>query len=392
MCRALLVGVALVAALATGCGDDREPERELPGGPLALYVSVPTHGPAAQRGRGVLAGVRRAVRESGGRAGGRDVRVVALSSNRPGDQNWDPGTVEANARRVVDDPRAIAYVGEVDSGGSAISLPRTNRAGLLQVSPADGLTSLTKSPPGKPTVRPARFYPDGKRTFLTLVPGDAGVAGEMLRLADVVPGRRIMLVQSADVAQRELGGILAVRMLRAGVDPVATAALGDDPGDVPGLVDDIAGKRPDAIFLAADRGPAAGALLRGLARRLPAIEVVASPALADVRDADVGSARAVTSVPPLSQRPRAARRLAGRLASPPTAESLYGYDAARLVLGAVRAAGPDRPAVVRAALQAGPRTGVTGHFDVGRFGSVSRARQAVVSLRDGRTRVVPVRP
>ena len=55
--------------------------------------------------------------------------------------------MNANADRAVEDPRAIAYLGELGFGGSAVSLPVTNAGRMLQVSPTDGLTSLTRSRP-----------------------------------------------------------------------------------------------------------------------------------------------------------------------------------------------------------------------------------------------------
>jgi len=382
---------AATVVLPAGCGSEKRQERGVPGGALTIYVSAPTHGPAARRGRSVIAGVRAAVRDARGRAGGRPLRVVSLSSNRPGDLDWDPGTVEANARKAAADRRAIAYVGEADSGASAVSLPRTNGAGLLQVSPADGLTSLTRMPPGKPTAGPARYYPEARRTFTRLVPTDLVAASEMLRLAGVAPGRRVALIESGAIAQRELGAMLEVRMLRAGVEPVATKAL-PDAADVAGLVDDLAAQRPEAILLAAGRAPAVGALLDTLRRRLPRAVVIGSPALADGRYPSAGSARAVTGVVPVARQARPARRLAARLGPTGAAEGLYAYDAAALVVSAIRSAGPHRAAVVRAALRPAARAGVTGRFEVQRAGSVTRRRLAVVWLRDGRARVVPARP
>lgn len=382
---------ATAAALAVGCGQAQKPERGLPDGPVAIYVSAPTHGPAGRQGRGVLEGVRRAVGAAGGRVRGRPIRVVALSANRPGDLDWDPGTVEANARKAADDRRAIAYIGEADSGGSAVSLPRTSRVGLLQVSPADGLTSLTQTPPGKPTAGPARYYPDAKRTFVRLVPPDLLAATEMLRLADATRGRRVAIVESSEIAQRELGAVLEVRMLRAGVEPVAIEALREDPAKIPDLVNDLAGERPDAVLLAGDRGPAVASLLVALRRRLPRTRVVGSPAVAELRVPGAGAASAVTAVLPVADQGPAARRIAARLGGN-GAEPLYGYDAAALVLSALRSAGADRLRIVRAARRSVPRIGLTGRFTLGRSGSVTRSRLAVVSVRNGHARLVPARP
>ena len=53
-----------------------------------------------------------------------------------------------------------------------MSLPITNDAGLLQVSPGDGLTSLTQQPPGRPRAGPERHYPSGRRSFVRIGPTD----------------------------------------------------------------------------------------------------------------------------------------------------------------------------------------------------------------------------
>ena len=44
-----------------------------------------------------------------------------------------------NARKAVGDDKAIAYLGEFNSGASAISIPLLNEAGILQVSPVEHL-------------------------------------------------------------------------------------------------------------------------------------------------------------------------------------------------------------------------------------------------------------
>src|SRR5204862_4504908 len=116
-----------------------------------------------------------------GRAGGRDIRLVQLDAASPDASSWDPAAVEANAKRAADDPTTIAYIGELDEGGSAVSVPVTNKAGVLQVSPLDGLTTLTREQPGAPPgTGPARYYPSGRRSFVRLVPTDAAQASALV--------------------------------------------------------------------------------------------------------------------------------------------------------------------------------------------------------------------
>src|SRR4051812_19850040 len=170
-CVPLLV-LAVVALLA-GCGSGRKDNDLARGSTLTIYTSLPLHGVSAAAGRAVAAAERMALSDAGARAGGRRLRLVVLDNADPTKGvTWDPASVERNAKRAAKDPTTIAYIGELDFGGSAVSVPVTNGKGILQVSPGDGLTSLTQIQPGGFKTSPARYYPRGARTFVRLVPND----------------------------------------------------------------------------------------------------------------------------------------------------------------------------------------------------------------------------
>ena len=149
---ALLAALAALAArVLSGClGDDEAAERRSRSAAhvLTLYASRPTEGPSAATAPGGRRGAA-----PGARGRGRRARAATASGWSPcrrrsrATGNWDPGQVSENAERAANDPRAIAYLGELNLGASAVSVPVTNNAGLLQVSPADGLASLTEAPP-----------------------------------------------------------------------------------------------------------------------------------------------------------------------------------------------------------------------------------------------------
>src|SRR6184192_654225 len=111
------VALALAAILVAGCGGGggattgRIRERA-----FTVYTSLPREGLSARRADAVAAGERLALADAGGRVGGHRVRLVELDSSAAGADTWDPGAVEANARRAADDPSASAYIGELDFG------------------------------------------------------------------------------------------------------------------------------------------------------------------------------------------------------------------------------------------------------------------------------------
>ncbi len=342
-----------------GCGGEDENTTRIAGDTLTVYAGAPMHGVSARAGDAAIAGARRALSDAGGRAGGKRVRLATLSSTRPVDEYWDPGTVEAGAERAVDDPTAIAYLGEVDPGASAVSLPVTNRAGLLQVSPTDGLTSLTTEPPGRPRAGPERYYPEGKRTFERMVPTDLRVADAMLERVPPAADRSVAVIHTEGFAERELAGVLAFR-LRSDKEPaLLVESLRRDQDAPRSLVDELIAKRPGAILFAAQEGRPARALLRELAISLPSVPVIAGPGLASSRPRGrvPTKAEAVTGLVPGRLQPAAGRRLLRSL-STREPQALYGYEAMSAVLEAIDAAGPDRAAVTAAALRAPRREGV----------------------------------
>src|SRR4051794_29652494 len=154
--------LALCALALSACGGEKKGERAS-GDTLTIYMSLPRQGATARMAASGAAGARVALGDAHGRAGGKRLRLVEIDSSRPGGESWDAATVQENANRAADDPSAIAYIGELSEGASAISLPVTNDRGILQVSPGDGLTSLTRPDPGASVAATAdRYYPSGR--------------------------------------------------------------------------------------------------------------------------------------------------------------------------------------------------------------------------------------
>jgi branched-chain amino acid transport system substrate-binding protein len=376
----------LVAALAvvSGCsGGGESTTARAPDGPLTVYLSVPAHGIDTQSGAAVAAGARLALQDAHGRAGDRDLRLVQLDSTRPDGPTWDPAVVEANAARAAKDPAAIAYVGELDKGGSAVSIPVTNEESILQVSPLDGLTTLTRQQPGAVQgTGPARYYPSGKRTFLRLVPRDALQASELVDWASEQGGRRIAIVQDDEVFGRTLAQQVAVAAERLKLPVTDLVEPHDDPAGFDDFARKLAVKHPDVVIYTGIGDATSGLLLQAIRRALPGARLFGSSAMAHSTPTPPGLPEIELLSPLLPAReygPRA-RRVLRRIQArsrPGGAEALYGYEAMRVVIdsiAAVGADGGDRAAVARAALTPRARVSVIGPFRVLATGDVSPER------------------
>jgi ABC-type branched-subunit amino acid transport system substrate-binding protein len=138
-------------------------------GPVKVYVSLPLTGPRGFDGRDAANGARLALEQAGGKAG--DLEVEAEFLDDANGKAWDPVAVGANARMATQDSSAVAYIGELDSQPTRMSMPITNEASLVQVSPTAGAVDLTGPAEGYPD-SPDRYRPSGQASFARIVPGD----------------------------------------------------------------------------------------------------------------------------------------------------------------------------------------------------------------------------
>jgi ABC-type branched-subunit amino acid transport system substrate-binding protein len=172
-----LIAVAALAALLALSGCSTPGSGIQAGEHVTVYVSIPLRGAEAIDGRDVVRGARLALGDAHGRVGELEVRAVYFDDTaaRGRAARWDQATAAANARRATEDSTAIAYVGDFDSGASRSSLPITNEARILQVSPASSAVDLVAPFAGSHDV-PEDVQPTGDRNFGRVIPSDVALS------------------------------------------------------------------------------------------------------------------------------------------------------------------------------------------------------------------------
>ena len=266
---------------------------------------------------------------------------------------------------------------------------------MLQVSPTDGLTSLTRTPPGRPRSDPLRLRPEGERNFVRLTPNDLLQVEVMLELMRERGTERMAVIFDEHVYGRELAAQIVARGRRDGPEPLTSEEYRGKVDEIPDIVDKVARDDPGAVVIAGVAGPGTGRLLAALDARLPGVPLYATRGMLAARPAGPDSRRAdQRRGADIRARPAAARRSRGRAimsragrASGPAAarpEAVYGYEAMRLILDAIEAGGRNRARVAAAALDMRGRRSPLGRYRLRGTGDVDGGRFALYALRDGR--------
>ncbi len=178
MLRQFAAGAAAVALSVAfaACGDDdpSEPSSEGEGGgkTVTVYSSLPLQGAQRPQTTDMVKGIELALEQAGGKAGDMTVKYESLDDSTAQAGAWTPEATTANARQVAQDDSAAVYIGEFNSGASAVSIPILNEIGVPQISPANTAVGLTSDEPGAGPGEPNKYYPSGQRTYTRIVPKD----------------------------------------------------------------------------------------------------------------------------------------------------------------------------------------------------------------------------
>ncbi len=406
--RLSLVLAALAGAVAlSGCGNSADAHNEIPGGNLTVYVSVPLHGPSTTSGESVLHGAQLALDELHGRIGTYRVAMRALDDANPKTASWDPGLTEANVHAAMLDKSLIGYIGDFNSGASAISIPILNRDLIPQISPGSTAVGLTSGGPEASPGEPAKYYPTGRRTFARVIPSDAVQARVLAELQHGAGCTKTYVLDDGEVDGRDVADSFQVAAKNAGVNIVGTQEFEPHAASYTSLASGVAQTGANCIVLAALTQNNAVLITRELAAALPNALIFGTDGLAESSYADPAQGGIPLALDPRvlitsatlspSDYPPSARRFYAayeRRYGTPELSAIYGYEAMSLMLDAIMRATQDgsshvlRSKVLSAIFATRNRRSVLGTYSIDGNGDTSLDRYGVYRIVDGQLRFV----
>jgi branched-chain amino acid transport system substrate-binding protein len=320
--RSLTVALwVALAAVAAGCAAHASSPVTTPGKALTIYTSMPPGGTADQRAQDVLHAEQLALKQVGSQVAGFTIALRTVQGKKLSD----------NARTAIEDPHAIAYLGEVVPGQSADSIGITNAVQLPELSPTDTAQALTQSTTAVPG-SPKLYYEDYStygQTFARLVPTTAKEAAALIQEMGTLGVKSLYVATDGS----DYGNALAAAARKA----AGSIAIQSSPTGA------------DAVLAASASESAAAKVFNAAASSLPTVKLFGPSALDDQAFVAMLSPAAqhdlyvstpgflASELTPTGQSFVSSFKATYQHA--PAPEAIFGYEAMTAVLGALRQAG-----------------------------------------------------
>jgi len=377
---ALLLCVSLVTV--AGCGGKQRAGDRIPGRALTIYSSMPMQGPIRAAAEAVVRGEELALAQFHDRIGPYQIALKPLDDSTLQRNGWDPGQATQNARLASADKTTIGYIGEFESGASAISIPILNRAGIPQISPASTAVGLTSSAAGASPGEPQKYYPTGVRTFVRVVPNDEVQAVAQVRLQKSLGCGKTEVLDDGEVDGQDVATSFSLAAGAGGLPVTGVQPFEPTASDYSSLASAVARTGAGCVLISATTEPGTVLLTKQLAAALPAARIFGSAGLAQSTYTDPAHGGIPASLDP--------HVLIAY--GPPAPYMSSGYEAMSLLLSAIERATDHgrrtalRSRVLAAVFDTHDRRSALGTYSIEPDGDTTLHRYGVYRLLAGRLR------
>ncbi len=387
--RSLAAWSCLTAAMAFGvaaCGDDDSGGGGGGGGKsktLTIYSSLPLQGDSRPQSEDVVRGEQLALEKAGGKAGSFKIKYVSLDDATAATGKWEPGKVSENARKAVGDDNTIAYIGEFNSGASAISAPLLNEAGILMVSPSNTYVGLTRSE-GAEKGEPQKYQPSGTKTFGRVVPADHIQAAAQASYMKDQGVTKVYILNDKEVYGKGLADQVEKIAAEQGIEVLGNDGIDTKAANFRSLGAKIKSSGADGFFFGGITQNKGVQVFKDVQAANPDIKMfgpdgVAESAFSEKLGSKVEKNVYITNptLDPKEYPPSAQEfftEFKSKYGKDPEPYAIYGFEAMNLVLLAIKNAGDkgsDRQAVVDEFFKIKGRESVLGTYDIDENGDTT---------------------
>jgi branched-chain amino acid transport system substrate-binding protein len=386
---ALLLGALTAPPLLAGCDANNDKV-------ILIVSSLPRTGSAKQQSDTIVNGIRLALDEVNWKVGDYTLTYQDWDDATAAAGQWTAEQEAANADRAAKHPDVMAYIGPFNSGAAKICMPILNRAGVLIVTPGctwPGLSKPGLGDPGEPDI----YRPTGRVNFLSVVPTDdlqGPVAASWAREMGV---RRVYILDDNELYGQGIANLFHDRCEELGIRVLGHDSIDTKAQEFKSLMIKIRGKGPDMLYFGGTTQSKGGQIARDMVDAgLKCPLMVPDGCMEEEFIAAAGpqnlNGRCYVTfgglpVDALKQDPRGrvfVEKYQKRFGREPEVYSIYGYEATRVALAAIRKAGvKDRAAILDAALSLPPFDDVLGRWRIDQNGNTTLRTMSGNIVRDG---------
>jgi branched-chain amino acid transport system substrate-binding protein len=388
----------------SACGGDDEGGGggggQAQGNTLTIYSSLPLQGAQRPQTTDMVNGIKLALEQANNKAGDFTIKYESLDDSTAQAGTWTPEATSANARRVAQDPSAIAYIGEFNSGASAISIPILNRVPIAQISPANTAVGLTSDEAGADKGEPEQYYPTQKRHYARIVPKDT-IQGAALATVMKQDGcNSLAILHDKEVYGAGLARNIEASAKEQGIEVVTNTGIDPKAPNYRSVAADLKRENAACFVFGGITSNNAVQLYKDVAAALPQAKLygpdgVAEDAFTNPKEGGLPAnvaERTKLSVATLApdKYPPEGRRFFEQFEQKyndpnPNPYAIYGYEAMRLALDAVQRAGSkDRQAVIDALFNTKNRQSVLGTYSIDKNGDTTLTDYGIYTIKDGK--------
>jgi len=364
------ISLALAAVLA-GCGQEKAAQ----GGPEVIRVGsvAPLTGSQSHIGKDNDNGARMALEEVNAQGlvlGGKPVKLELISE----DDAADPKTATNVAQKLVDQG-VLAVIGHLNSGTTIPASKIYHDAGIPQISPSATATAYTAQ---------------GYNTTFRVMANDAQQGKALGQYAvGKMAAKRIAIIDDRTAYGQGLADEFEKAAGAAGGKVVAREYTSDKATDFTAILTSIKGKGADLVFYGGmdpQGGPMAQQMKRlGLSARLLGGDGLQNINFIKLAGADAEGVVASSPGLPLDVMPGGAefKRKFEAKYGPIQVYAPYAYDAAQVLIAAMKRADSAEPAKVLAELPKTDHQGVTGPLRFDAKGDTEGGAVTLYEVRNG---------
>jgi branched-chain amino acid transport system substrate-binding protein len=398
----LVIAVFGVAA----CGDDDdegggggESASESEGGTVNVYSSLPLQGASRPQTTAMVQGIRLALKQANNKAGNITVKYESLDDSTAQAGTWTPEATSANARKVAQDDNAVAYIGEFNSGASAISMPILNEAMVPQISPANTAVGLTTNEPGADKGEPDKYYPTGERHYVRIVPKDTIQGAALATIMKEDGCQKVAMANDKEVYGAGLARNIEGSLKEQGVALAFNEGIDPKASNFRSLASRAKGEGVDCFVFSGITANGAVQIFKDFSAAIPNAKLygpdgVAESGFSDPKEGGIPASVAekvkvtVATLNPESYPPEGQeffQQFEQEYGDKnPDPYAIYGYEAMRLVLDAIERAGStDKADVLKALFETKDRESVLGTYSIDENGDTTLTDYGVYTIEDG---------